>query len=40
MQDIDEKKDVLMKGMEITHSEIDIYICGLKMVQRRSQQQG
>lgn len=27
MQDIDEKKDVLMKDMEITHSEIDIYIC-------------
>lgn len=26
MQDIDEKKDVLMKDMEITHSEIDIYI--------------
>lgn len=40
MQDIDEKKDVLMKDMEITHSEIDIDICGLKMVQRRSQQQG
>lgn len=40
MQDIDEKKDVLMKDMEITHSEIDICICGLKMVQRRSQQQG
>lgn len=40
MQDIDEKKDVLMKDMEITHSEIDIYIRGLKMVQRRSQEQG
>lgn len=29
MQDIDEKKDVLMKDMEITYSEIDIYICVL-----------
>lgn len=29
MQDIDEKKDVLMKDMEITHSEIDKYICVL-----------
>lgn len=29
MQNIDEKKDVLMKDMEITHSEIDIYICVL-----------
>lgn len=40
MQDIDEKKDVLMKDMEITHSEIDIYIWVLKMMQRRSQQEG